>query len=139
MTGRQAEESGAACGVPLTADDVVLRVQPASDEDNSELADMTRRLRSRLLDLDVEGIDPVIDTLQPKGAKGLEALVGWLTVRLGKEMLRKVIGEVVEWAAHTHNTVEITYNGDSLKVTGVTSAQQERLVNDFLARHASRP
>ena len=92
MTSQQPELSGAARGVPSTNGDVVLRVQPTLDRDDSELADLTRRLRTRLLDLDVEGVDPVADTLQPEGAKGLETLIGWLTVRLGKEMLRKVIG-----------------------------------------------
>jgi hypothetical protein len=69
----------------------------------------------------------------------LETLVGWLAVRLGKEALRQVIGEVIEWATRTNHTVEISYQGDSLKVSGVTSAQQERLINDFLDRHAPRP
>jgi len=138
MTSGQPDLSGAARGVPRTNGDVVLWVQPAPDGDDSELADLTRRLRTRLLDLDVEGVDPVTDPVQPEGAKGLEILIGWLTVRLGKEMLRRVIGEVIEWSARTNHTVEITYNGDSLKVGGVTSAQQERLINDFLARHAPR-
>jgi hypothetical protein len=124
---------------PELSGDVVLRIQPASDGDDVELANLTQRLRAQLLDLDVDGVSPVADTSQQEGAKGLETLVGWLAVQLGKEGLRKVIGGVVEWATRTSHTIEIMYQGDSLKVTGVTSAQQERLINDFLARHPSRP
>jgi hypothetical protein len=135
MPNRQPELSGAAG----TTGDVVLKVQPASDGDDAELAELTQRLRSRLLGLDVDAVDPIADTSPPaEGAKGLEALAGWLAVRLGKEALRQVIGQVVEWATRTNHTVEISYQGDTLKVTGVTSDQQERLINDFLDRHAPR-
>lgn len=138
MPKRQLEPSGSADGAPSTAGDVVLKVQPASDGDNADLAELTQRLRTRLLDLDVDAVDPVADISPAEGAKGLETLVGWLAVRLGKEALRQVIGEVVAWATRANHTVEVSYQGDSLKVSGVTSAQQERLINDFLARHAPR-
>jgi hypothetical protein len=117
----------------------VVRVEPRSDGDDAELVELTQRLRTQLLDLDVDAVDPVASTSQPAGAKGLETLVGWLAVRLGKEGLRTVIGAVVEWATRTGNSIEVTYGCYVLKVGGVTSAQQERIINDFLTRHASGP
>ena len=120
-------------------DALVLRVQWASDDDDDELAELTQRLRTQLLELDVESVDPVADTSQQEGAKGLETLIGWLAVRLGEEGLRTVIAAVIGWVTRTGHSVEVSYNGDVLKVTGVTSAQQERVINDFLAHHASRP
>jgi hypothetical protein len=139
MVNQQPDLSGVARGVPPKAADVVLRVQPWSDGDDTELANLTQRLRTQLLELDVDAVDPVSNTSQPEGAKGLETLIGWLAVRLGKEALRTVIGEVVDWATRTNHTVEVCYQGKSLKVSGVTSAQQERIINDFLTGHASRP
>jgi hypothetical protein len=139
MVSRQPEPSGAARGDPQTTGDVVLRIEPASDGDDAELATLTQRLRIRLLDLDVDSVDPIPDPAQPEGAKGLETLIGWLAVRLGKEVLGKVIGGVVDWALRTNHTIEIIYHGESLKVSGVTSAQQERLIDEFLARHAPGP
>jgi len=139
MPSRQPERSGEAVDAPGSAGDVVLKVQPVSDGDDAELADLTQRLRSRLLDLDVDAVDPVADTSPAEGAKGLETLVGWLAVRLGKETLRQVIGEVIEWATRTNHVVEIRYRDELIKVNGVTSTQQERLINDFLDRHAPRP
>jgi hypothetical protein len=120
-------------------DDLVLHIQPTPNGDDEELAGLTQRLRAQLLDLDVDSVDPVADASTAEGAKGLEALIGWLAVRLGKEGARTVIASVVNWATRTGHNIEVSYNGDVLKVSGVTSAQQERVINDFLARHAPRP
>ena len=139
MASQQPELSGIGHDLPGHTADVVLRVQPRPDGDDAELASLTQRLRTRLLDLDVDAVDPVADTSRPEGAKGLETLIGWLAVRLGKEALRTVIGGVVDWATRTNNTVEITYQNESLKVSRATAAQQERLIDDFLTRNAPRP
>lgn len=116
--------------------DLVLQVAPAPDSDDGEVAELTQRLRAELLELDVDSVDPIADAAEAAGAKGLETLVGWLAVRLGKEGLRAAISVVVNWATRTGHNVEVSYDGDVLKVSGVTSAQQERIINDFLAQHA---
>jgi hypothetical protein len=121
------------------ADTLTLQVEPTSDGDDEELARLTQRLRSQLLELDVDSVEPVTNTVDSDRAKGLEALVGWLVVRLGTEGLRTVVGAVVGWATRTGYNVEVSYGGDVLKVNRATSAQQERLINDFLARQAPRP
>jgi hypothetical protein len=118
---------------------VVLQLEPPAGSGDEELTELTQLLRARLLDLDVGSVDPIADTSKPEGSKGLEPLIGWLAVRLGKEALRTVVGAVVEWATRTSHVVEVSYGGDVLKVTGVTSAQQERVINDFLARHSPSP
>jgi hypothetical protein len=41
------------------------------------------------------------------------------------------------WATRTRHDVEMTWDGDTLKVSGATSVQKERIINDFLARHAT--
>ena len=40
-----------------------------------------QRLRTVLLDLDVDSAEPLPETDVSEGAKGMEALVGWLAVR----------------------------------------------------------
>ena len=119
-------------------DTLVLQVQPVSETDDQELAIVTQRLRSQLLDLDVESVVPVAGTADPDRQKGLEALVGWLAVRLGKEGLQAVLRAVVAWTTRSGHSVEIRYGADVLKVSRVSSAQQKRLIDDFLARHPSR-
>lgn len=115
--------------------DLTVRVQPLADSDDEEVADVTRRLRAQLLDLDVESVEPVGDPSAAAGAKGLETLLGWLAVGLGKEALPTVIRAVATWATRSGHNVEVTINGDTLKVRGVTSAQQERIIDEFLDRH----
>lgn len=120
-------------------DTLVLQVQSTSDSDDEELTEATQRLRTVLLDLDVDSVEPLPEIDVSEGAKGVETLVGWLAVRFGKEGLRTLVAGLVGWATRTGHNIEVSYGGDVLKVTGVTSAQQERVINDFLARHAFRP
>jgi hypothetical protein len=117
-------------------DGLVVRVQPAADGDDEELAELTRRLRAQLLELDVDAVDPLAEDTDPDRAKGLGAVIGWLTVHLGGAGLREALAAVAAWATRTGRTVEVSYGGDTLKVTGVTSAQQEQIINGFLDRHA---
>ena len=132
------ERSDAMSAASQTPADVILQVQGDSDEDDVQIARLTQRLRALLLDLDVVSVDPLTDPAEGVGAKGLGTFIGWLTVRFGQEGLRTVVAAVVNWATRSGHTVEVVYGGDVLKVSGVTSAQQERLIDDFLARHAPR-
>ena len=91
-----------------------------------------------LLDLEVESINPVAKSTEADGGKGLGTVIGWLAVQVGTlESLRSVIAAVVGWATRTGHTVQVNYGGDQLVVKGVTSAQQERIIDSFLARHAT--
>jgi hypothetical protein len=117
-------------------DTLVLQVQPSLGDDDEELARLTQRLRANLLALDVASVDRGGNTSPPDEAKGFGTIIGWLAVRLGKEGLGSVVAAVVGWATRSGHNVEITWDGDTLKVSGVTSAQQDRIINDFLARHA---
>ena len=117
------------------ADLAVVRVQGVPDGDEEELAELTRRLRVRLLELDVDGVDPLVEATGADRAKGPGAVVGWLAVRFGGAGLRTVLAAVAAWVTRTGRSVEVSYGGDTLKVTGVTSAQQEQIIDGFLARH----
>jgi hypothetical protein len=118
-------------------DGMRVRVRPAPDGDAEELAELTGRLRAELLDLDLGSVDLPADEAVPGQAKGLAALVGWLTVRFGTaEGLRAAVAAVRGWAVRTNRTVEVSVDGDVLKLTGVTSQQQDRVIDGWLARHA---
>jgi hypothetical protein len=122
-------------------DELVLRIEPAPDGDDEELAGLTQRLRAQLLGLDVDAVVPLAETTDPDGAKGLGTVIGWLSVHLGSAGLRAVLAAVGAWATRTGRTVEVIYGEKctTLRATGVTSAQQEQIINDFLARHAPSP
>jgi len=117
---------------------LTVQVQPDPGGDEDELMEFTGRLRAELLELDVAAVDPVSEATPPEQAKGLATLAGWLVVQFGSiEGLRAVVDVVRGWTARTNREVEITYGGDALKLTGVTSAQQEKIIDGWLARHAS--
>jgi len=113
---------------------VTVRISDNSDDDAEEIAQLTRQLRTALLDLDVTDVEPVAGEA-PNGAKGVTAVLGWLSVTLGGELLKSVADRVADWAMSRGRSVEITVDGDTLKLGGVTRARQEELTREWLARH----
>ena len=111
------------------------------DTDDQELAELAFRLRGELLDLDVEAVEPAATGQAPADAKGIELLaIGALIVRfaLRPDVLRSVVSGVRSWASRQRmRSVKLTLDGDSLEITGPRSAEQERLVDLWIARHAS--
>ena len=119
------------------AEGLILQVLPVVDSDAEELADLAGRLRAEVLGIDAVSVVPLTAEVAPEGAKGLGTLAGWLAVQLGSlDGLRAVVSAVRGWTSRTGRTVEVSIGGDALKVTGVTSQQQERIVDAWLARHA---
>ena len=117
-------------------DGLVVRVQAGPDEDEEELAGLAGRLRGWLLNLDVSSVGPLAADADAEGAKGLGAVLGALVVQFGTAGgLGSVLAAVAGWATRTGHSVEVSYGGDRLVVKGVTSAQQERIIGDFITRH----
>ena len=118
-------------------DGLILQVLPVADSDAEELADLAGELRAELLGVDVAAVAPLTAEEAPEGAKGLGTLAGWLLVRFGNlDGLRAVLAVLRGWASRTGRTVEVSIGGDTLKVTGATSQQQEMIIDAWLARHA---
>ncbi|MDH2388189.1 hypothetical protein QCN29_05170 [Streptomyces sp. HNM0663] len=112
-----------------------MRVVPGVDEDAAELDALARQLRAELLELDVDGVERLTAEDLPALAKGVGTTMGALVVRLGiTQGLRAVVNAVKRWAARSEKSVEITFGEDSLKVTGISSEQQERLIEIWLER-----
>ena len=85
----------------------------------------------------MDSVEPLAAAEDAEGAKGLGAVLGGLMVRFGTgDGLRSLLATVVGWAARTQHRVEVSIGEDRLVVIGVTPAQQERLINDFITRHA---
>lgn len=118
--------------------DLVVRIAPNDAEESEESARLAYRLRAELLGLDLEAVEPVIPAPVPGGAKGLGAL-GGLAVRLGTVALKNLVTRLRDWAARNNRGVEITIDGDTLKLTGATAEQQQQLLDVWLAKHAPSP
>ena len=64
-------------------------------------------------------------------------MAGWLVAQFGTlDGLRAVVTTVHGWVSRTGRSVEVSIDGDVLKVTGVTSHQQGEIIDAWLARHA---
>jgi hypothetical protein len=110
------------------------------ERDAGELAELTQRLRDELLALDVDAVEPATGGAVPAGAKGFELLaVGGLIVRLAMKagVLRSVVDLTVGWLGRQQaRSVKLTLDGDTLELTGVSSDEQQRLIELWVARHA---
>jgi len=120
----------------MDVDGLIVQVLPTADSDAEELADLAGGLRAELLDVDAASVAPLAAEAAPEGAKGLGDLAGWLMVQFGTlDGLRALVAAVRGFASRTGRTVEVSISGDVLKVTGVTSQQQEQIIGAWLARH----
>lgn len=107
------------------------------DSDQEELDRLTAQLRERLLELDVDDVEPVRSGDVPDGAKPVDAIaVGALAVTLAPIALRSVLDLVRTWIENRPvRTVSISLGEDSLDLEAVSSADQQRIVDAFLAAH----
>ena len=70
------------------------------DSDAEELAELTGRLRSELLEIDVDAVEPATEGEAPTGAKAVELLAsGGLVIRFAMrtEVLRSVVDATGAW------------------------------------------
>ena len=116
-------------------------VDAGPDSDAEELAELAQRLRGQLLELDVAAVEPATGGEAPAGAKGVELLaIGGLVVQFAmkSEILKSVVDATAAWLGRQQGgrSVKLTLDGDTLEVTGVSSAEQRRLVDLWVARHA---
>ncbi len=109
------------------------------DYDAEELLELTQGLRGELLELDVDAVGLSTDGEAPEGAKGGELLaLGGLAIKfaLDSAVLRSVVDTTVAWLGRQQaRSVKLTLDGDTLEVTGVSSDEQSRLVEQWIARH----
>ncbi|QGF24070.1 hypothetical protein Rai3103_10690 [Raineyella fluvialis] len=122
---------------PTGSDVVVLQVIADVDDDEEQLRELTGILQEDLSELDVRSVEPLAEDMAPEGSKGIFlAMAGWLSVHLGTEGLKAVVNAVSAWAGRTGRTVELTLDGNTLKLTGASAELESRIVNEFFSRQA---
>jgi hypothetical protein len=120
-----------------------IRLQLAEDGADAERLDaLTGYLRRELLQLDVEEVSRVQAGDVPPGARALDVLaLGGLVVSLGRAAtgLHQVVAAVRRWLSAgdgVRRTVKIEIDGDTLELSEVSAAEQDRLVDLFVRRHS---
>lgn len=122
--------------------EIRLEIGTGDGEDSEELEQLTTRLRRELLELDVVRVERVPLGEPPPGTRAVDALaIGGLVVGLlrRREALTGVLHTVRDWLARdAKRTIKVEIDGDTLELTGASSADQERLVTAWIDRHCSR-
>jgi hypothetical protein len=121
--------------------DLAVELRAGPDTDAEELAQLAGRLRAELLDLDVGAVRQPARGEAPEDAKGAGVLAaGELVVGLvaSPEVLASLIDTVRSWLGRNRaRSVKLTLGGDALEVSGVSSAEQQRLIDLWVSRHGT--
>ena len=118
-----------------------IQVAVGPDADAEEVAEATLQLRRELLDLDVEAVELPRAGEPPPGTRGVElAALGALAVTVAQSpLLGPVVAAVRSWLAGSpQRSVKLELDGDALELSGLSSKEQRRLVDEWLRRHESR-
>jgi hypothetical protein len=113
-----------------------LEVAGYPDSDDEERADLTTRLREEMIEHGVEDVaHPPAEA--PAGSKGAGLEWAQLIVTFATTA-PALIAALQGWLGrHPRAAVKLEIDGDSLTLDEASPAEQRRLVESFLARHAS--
>lgn len=115
---------------------VTLDAEP--DTDAEDLERLTRQLREELVELDVQA-DWMTGGPVPVNTKAGDPIT-WgmllLTLAASGGAITRLINVLQAWLTrHDRRCVILEINGDKLQVTGITSAEQQRLIDAWARRH----
>jgi hypothetical protein len=127
--------------VHVSENPATLSVQVAvgPDGDAEEVAQATVQLRRELLDLDVDAVGMPPAGEPPPESRAVDvAALGALAVNLAdSQLLAAVVSAVRSWLVGSpRRSIKLQLGGDALELTGVSSREQRRLTDEWLARHA---
>lgn len=118
-----------------------IQVAIGAEDDAEQVAEATLGLRRELLDLDVDAVELPRVGEPPPGTRAVElAALGALVVTVAQSrLLAPVVAAVQSWLARSQQrSVKLELDGDVLEVTGVSSRDQQRLIDEWLRRHTER-
>jgi hypothetical protein len=111
------------------------------DADAELLDEATRQLRRELLELDVERVARAREGPPPAGTRAVDAAtVGGLIVTLAKTtpVLTAIVRTLTSWVSRGEGrNLKIQIDGDTLELSRISTADQERLISAWIERHAT--
>ena len=119
-------------------DGLVVQVRPVDGDEDGDLLDQAALLRRELLDLDVEDVRTLTPGESPVGARRVVDLAGWPAVqrassrRCGPSSSCSAAGP-----GGAAGTSRSPWAGNTLKLNGITAAEQEHIIDAWPARHAT--
>jgi hypothetical protein len=107
------------------------------DAEAAEIEEAASQLRDELLELDVDAVRVPAGEPAPPGSRGIDpGALGTLVVAAGRVAIGPIVQAVQSWVTRrATRSVKLTIENDSLELTNVSSEDQRRLIESFLARH----
>ncbi len=114
---------------------LMVHIDAGPDADKEEQAELTRRLRENLLELDVDAVEQVRSGAAPAGAKGDPVTLATLAVTLAPMALTELMKALQSWLSrHERASVSVESGAEKIVVTGSPSKEQQRLIEAFISR-----
>lgn len=117
-----------------------IQVAVGPDADAAEVAEAALQVRRELLDLDVDAVEPQWAGEPPPGTRAVDlTALGGLVVTIAQSaLLPDVLAAVRAWLSRSQSrSIKLELGGDVLELTGVSSAEQRRLADEWLRRQES--
>jgi hypothetical protein len=114
---------------------VMLHVDAGPEADKEEQALIAQLLREELLELDVDGVEPVRSGAAPAGAKGDPVALGTIAITLAPMVVAELMKALQAWLSrHERASVTVESGSEKIVVTGSPSKEQQRLIAAFVSR-----
>ena len=119
---------------------MVININSSPDDDNEQLERLTHQLNEDLRELDIDKVDLIRKGDAPIGAKGDVMTWGSLLVTLASSgVLSTLVNTLQSWLTrHERQSMTIEIGGDKLQITGISSEEQKRLIEDWINRHKEK-
>ncbi|MFI9118819.1 hypothetical protein ACIGW0_05320 [Streptomyces bikiniensis] len=117
--------------------EIWVELEGAADSDQEELEALTLELREHLLEFEVERAELARQAVAPEGTKVAGAFtVGALVLTVGLSLLPKVLDVIKVWIENRPvRTAIVTIGEDSIEMEALSSSDQRRLIDAFIASH----
>jgi hypothetical protein len=121
---------------------VELHLDAGDDADAREVDELTTKLRRELIRLDLDSVERPVMGEAPAGSKAADVVaLGTLVVGLAKSagVIKGLIDSVKDWLGRQREpqrSGKVEIDGDRLEVTGISSAEQERLIAAWIDRRS---
>ena len=126
--------------MPEKTKQVILNIDAGQEDDPEEIERFTQQLREELTELDVEAVDLVRAGETPAKAKVGDPIT-WgmllLTLAASGGVITTVINVLQSWLTRQERrSISLEIDGDKLEIKGISSKEQQRLINEWRSRHA---
>ncbi len=126
--------------MPEKTKQVILNIDAGQEDDPEEIERFTQQLREELTELDVEAVDLVRAGETPAKAKVGDPIT-WgtllLTLAVSGGVITTVINVLQSWLTRQERrSISLEIDGDKLEIKGISSKEQQRLINEWRSRHA---